>query len=187
MSDTFSFTVRGYSMNYEHVWKVLEQLILDLRRKGVTVSPELVDDLKSAQTYINIAKTDPTALDIVTDIELYLEKVESNVMYLAQTDVSDSYATEWLRRVSEARATGLDEAPPEKPKFVSGVPKGDHWVRLQVSDLIPEVDLNPLINQFNLSTIPQDNGYLLVHGKTEDVKAFLKEITSKISKKRTAP
>ena len=174
-------------MNYEHVWKVLEQLILDLRRNGVTITAELMDDLKSAQTYINIAKTDPTAFNILTDIELYLDKVESNLMYLAETDMGEAYATEWLRQVSEARATGLREAPQDKPKFVSGVPKGDHWVRLQVSDLIAEADVNPLIDRFNLSTIPQENGYLLVHGKSEDVKALLKEITAKITKKRPVP
>jgi hypothetical protein len=176
-------------MNYEYLWKALEQLIVDLRGKGVTIPAELVDDLKSAQTYINIARTDSTALDIVTDIELYLEKVESNLMYLAETDVGEAYVKECLKKVSEARMKGLREAAPVKPKFVSGVPRGDHWIRLQVSDLISEADLSPLIEQFQLTVKPQENGYLLIHGKQEDVKALLKEVTDKISKKkeRTPP
>jgi hypothetical protein len=170
-------------MNYEYVWKVLEQLILDLRRQGVTVPDELVDDLKSAQTYINIAKTDSTVLDIVTEIELYLEKVESNLIYLAEIDVSATYATECLKRISDARMKGLREIPPAKSSFVAGVPREDHWVRLRIKDLISDIEFNPLINQFQLTVKPQENGYLLIHGKQEDVKAFMKAVTQKVSKK----
>ena len=174
-------------MNYEYLWKVLEQIITDLRQRGVTVPAELVDDLKSAQTYISIAKTDPTALEILTDIEMYLDKVESNLMYLAQTDLGEAYVKERLKRISEARRNGLREAAPVKSKFVSGVPKSDHWIRLQASDLISEADLTSLIQQFQLSTKPQEDGYLLIHGKQENIKALLKEVTSKISKKRATP
>jgi hypothetical protein len=170
-------------MNYEYVWKVLEQLLLDLRRQGVTVPGELVDDLKSAQTYINIAKTDPTALEIVTEIELYLEKVESNLIYLAETDISPAYATESLKRISDARMQGLRQPVPPKSQYVAGVPREDHWVRLRTTDLISDEELTPLLNQFPVTVKPQDNGYLLIHGTQADVKAFLKAVTQKVSKR----
>jgi hypothetical protein len=170
-------------MNYEYMWKVLEQLVLDLRRQGVTVPDELVDDLKSAQTYINIAKTDPTALEIVAEIELYLEKVESNLIYLAETDISSAYATECLRRVSDARMKGLRQTAPVTSRYVAGVPREDHWVRLRTTDLISEDELTPLLAQFQVSVKPQDNGYLLIHGTQAAVKAFLKAVTQKVSKK----
>ena len=94
-------------MNYEHAWKVLEALVLDLKKKKVVVLPNLIDDLKSAQTLINIYKTEPTALEVASQIEMYLETLESNLLYLAGSDVGEDYANTWLRRLYEARMKGV--------------------------------------------------------------------------------
>lgn len=171
-------------MNYEYLWKVLEELILELKNKGVTVPPELVEDLKSAQTFISRYRTEPTALHIVTEIELYLEKVESNLLYLAGSDVGEEYADECLRRIYEARRKGLSEKTTVTSRFVSGVPKGEHWIRIKVSDLISDRELGELLEKLGLSSKPQENDYLLIHGKEENVKAFIKEVSEKIRKKK---
>lgn len=171
-------------MNYEYLWSVLEELIVELRSKGVPVAPELMDDLKSAQTFINIYRTEPTALEIATKIALYLDKVESNLLYLAESDIGEDYAKEYMRRISEARMKGLREKATVKPRFVSGVPKGEHWIRIEVSDLLSEKELNTLIERYGLSSKTQDNGYLLIHGRKENVKTFIKEVSEKIEKKK---
>ena len=171
-------------MNYEYLWTVLEELIVELRGKGVVIPPELVNDLKSAQTFINIYRSEPTALEIATEIELYLEKVEANLLYLAESDVGDEYAQNCLRRVSEARMRGLQEKVTAKPRIVLGVPKEEHWIRIKVSDLLGTKELKALIKKFQLSSKPQENDYLLIHGKKENVKALIKKIGNKIGKKK---
>jgi len=171
-------------MNYEYLWKTLEELIGELTRNGVTVPRELVDDLKSAKTLINIHKVDPTVLDIATEIELYLGKIESNLLYLAELDVGKEYADECLRRIYDARRRGMGEQVAVTPRFVSGVPKGEYWIRIKASDLISEGDLGELLEKLNLSSKPQRNGYLLIHGKEENVKALIKEVGEKIGKRK---
>lgn len=172
-------------MNYEHVWNVLENLILELRNKGVTIPQELVNDLKSAQTFIKIYRTEPTALEIATEIAMYLDKLESNLVYLAESDVGEKYAKECMDRIFKARMKGLREKTIVKSRFVSGVPKGDHWIRIESSDLINREELNTLIEKFNLSSQLQENGFLLVHGNEKNVKALIKEISEKIGKKKS--
>jgi len=172
-------------MNYEYVWTVLENLILELRTKGVTIPQELVNDLKSAQTFIKIYGTEPTAVEIGTEIAMYMDKLEANLVYLAESDIGEKYADECMSRISKARIKGLREKTTVKTRFASGVPKGDHWIRIDTSDLINEEEIDTLIEKFKLSRKAQENGYLLVHGKEKNVKALIKEIGKKIGKKKS--
>jgi hypothetical protein len=171
-------------MNYEPAWKVLEALIVDLKKKHVIVLPNLIDDLKAAQTLINIYKTDPTALEVATQIETYLETVESNLLYLAGSDVGEDYANTWLRRLYDARMTGGGEKPQRRSRFVSGVPKGEYWIRIQLSDLISDEEVDSLLEQRELISEAQANGYRLIHGKKENVTAFIKEVSEKLRRKK---
>jgi len=171
-------------MNYEYLWKALEGLIVELTNKGITIPQELVDDLKSAKTLISIHKAEPMALDIATEIELYIEKVESNLLYLAESDIGKEYADECLRRIHDARRKGLSEKPKVTSRFVSGVPKGEYWIRIEASDLISNREIDKLLAKLNLSSKLQENGYILVYGKEENVKAFIKEVGEKILKKK---
>jgi hypothetical protein len=170
-------------MNYEYLWKALEELIVELRKKLVTVIPELVDDLKSAQTLIKIYRTDPTAIEVATDIERYLENVEANLIYLARSDVGTEYGEDCLKRLHEARMKGLRETAKVPTTFVSGVPKGAHWIRFKISDLIDDEEVNMLLEKLGLKSAMQEDGYLLIHGKKENVKTFVKGVSEKIRNK----
>lgn len=170
-------------MNYEPAWKVLEALVLDLKKKQVIVLPNLIDDLKSAQTLINIYKTEPTALEVLTQIETYLETLESNLLYLAGSDVGEDYANTWLTRLYEARMKGVSERTQGRSNFVSGVPKGEYWIRIKLSDLLSDEEAGKLLEKRGLSSESQANGYRLIHGKKESVKAFIKDVGEKIRKK----
>ncbi len=171
-------------MNYEHLWRVLEDLFVELTNKGVTVPEELLNDLKSAKTLITIYNAEPTALEAATQIEMYLDNVESNLLYLAESNLGKEYANNLLTKINEARQKGLEEKVPVPSKFVPGVQKSEHWIRIDISDLISGKELDSLLKRLNLSSKPQEDGYLLIHGKEENVKAFVKEISEKIKAKK---
>jgi len=41
-------------MVYEQVWKVLEEIVIELRKKGVITPLNVMNDLKSAKVLINV-------------------------------------------------------------------------------------------------------------------------------------
>jgi len=41
-------------MSYEAVWKVLEEIIIELRKKGVATPPNVMNDLKSAKVLMKV-------------------------------------------------------------------------------------------------------------------------------------
>lgn len=171
-------------MNYEYLWGILESLAVELIDKGVFVIDEIMDDLKSTKTLISIHRTEPMALEIANEIEFYLGKVESNLLNLAESEVGKVYADEYLKKIDEARVKGLAEKTSIASKFVSGIPKGKQWIRISISDLVDEVEIEKLLKKLNLSSKPQEDGYLLIYGKDEDLKALIKEVSKKIAKKR---
>ncbi len=169
-------------MNYEYLWKILEELMAELAKKGITIPQELVDDLKSAKLYISIYKTNPTELNLGENIEIYMKNVESNLLYLAESDVGKDYAHMWLKNIHQAHMEKVPEAVATS-RFVTGVPKGEHWIIINLSGLMDNKDVNELLKTLNLSGTPQKNGYLLVHGKEEYLKTFVKKVRMKIVKK----
>lgn len=163
-------------MDYEYVWKILEELMLKLTEKKITFPQELIDDLKSAKTMMNIYRTDPTSLEITTNIEFYLEKIEADLLHIAETELGKKYADQYLKRIDDARTKDLGKRATVLPTFVSGIPKGDHWIRIDPKNLIDNKEVDKLLQKLDLSSKKQKDGYILVHGKEENVKAFLKEV-----------
>jgi hypothetical protein len=115
---------------------------------------------------------------------MYLEKVEANLLYLAESDIGEEYAREYLKKVTEARMKGLQEKTTVKPSFVSGVPKDKHWIRINVSELISVEELDALIERHSLSSKLQENDHLLVYGNKADVKEFITAISDKIGARK---
>ena len=170
-------------MNYEYLWKVLEELLVDLAKKGVVVPEEHLKDLRSAKTLVSIYNTNPDAHEIETQIESYLSSVESNLLYLAESELGKNYVDKFLEKVNKSRQKGLEEKAPTASKFVSGVRKGEDWVRIDIAGLIAHEELNGLLEKLTLTSKPQEDGYVLIHGKEENIRLLLKEISERIKKK----
>lgn len=168
-------------MNYQRLWKVLEELMIELENRNVTIPQELMDDLKSARTLISIYQSDPTAIDVVTDVAIYLDKIEPNLLYLAESEVGKKYASKWVNKISDARSD-TEESNVAKSKFVAQVPRGEHWIRMKTLGVISEDDLKELLKKLNLTSKLQSDGFQLIYGKEEDVKSFVREVDKKIGK-----
>jgi hypothetical protein len=70
----------------------------------------------------------------------------------------------------------------EEPKFVSGVPRDQKWIRVEPIATLPLEKLKQLAEKQNLASRLQEDGRLLVYGKAEDIKAFVKEMTEQTAK-----
>jgi len=168
-------------MNYESVWRLLEALMVELKAKGLAIPQEAVDDLKTAKTLTSISKTESTSANVASDIAFYLEKVEPSLLSLAESEMGIEYAEEWQKRIYKARRQAPEKVAVSS-RFVTGISKGEHWIRIKISDLIADSDLAESAKKLNLSCKQQDDGYLLVYGNKENVKTLIREVSSRIGK-----
>jgi hypothetical protein len=165
-------------MGYLAVWKVLEEMILEFRKRGITIPTEVMNNLKSARTMIKILKADPSRGETMQKIEEYLSNVESYLISEGQKKFGVEYVDKWLKKLDEAgmRFPDLEE---EETRFVPGLPREQKWIRVKPSAELPMEKLKLLAKELNLSCELQRDGYLLVYGEDESLKEFVKKMAKK--------
>jgi hypothetical protein len=171
-------------LNYDALWKTLDALLIEVRRKGSTVAQDVVDDLKSARTLINIYAADPTSTDTLAQIEDYLRRVESSLLFLAEADHGTAYAEAIMARLGTARTLGDDPAPPEVPRFIPGITPGQHWVRIDTRDTIDRAALTALAADMGLTLTMQGAHHAVIRGDKATVTRLLQRVTEQTRRTR---
>jgi hypothetical protein len=169
-------------MGYLAVWKVQEEMIADLRKRGVAIPEKTMNDLKTARTLIKIPKTETSPEDTTPDIEIHLTNIESFIITEAEKHLGPKCADEWLRKLDKA-SKATDE-PEDKTRFVPGIPRGQKWVRIKPTDELPLETLKTMANGFKLNHKAQQDGHLLVYGEDKPLKDFIAKMTAKQSSKK---
>jgi len=167
--------------NYLAAAKLLDELLLELLQKGMDIPAHVVDDLKTGRSLANICMRQPDD-EAAAKTLATLQNVEMNLLALAEAGFGLETAEAWQRRLNEAYSEEAGQPQASASRFVAGLPKSAHWIRLQADYMasVEEVDIDALLAQFALNTVPQDDGYLLIYGGKEEISAFLKEIREMI-------
>jgi hypothetical protein len=168
-------------MGHLAVWKVLEEMIIEFRKRGLPIPVTVMNDLKSARTMIKIVNVDASRGETAQKAEEYLGNVESYLVTEAQKEFAPEYIDEWLRRLEEASCEICEEEG-EEPRFISGLPRDQRWIRVEPLASLPLEKLKQLAKESNLSCSVQEDGRLLVYGKAEDIKGFVKKMTGETCK-----
>jgi hypothetical protein len=169
-------------MGYLSVWKVLEEMITEFRKKRIIIPEEVMDNLKSARTMIKILKADPCRGETMQKVEEYLGNVESYLISEGQKKFGQEYVEKWLRKLDEASKKLVDEER-EAARFVPGLPKNQKWVRVKPTQELPTEKIKKLAEESNLPYKIQSDGYLLVYGEDSQIKDFVKKMATKYETK----
>jgi hypothetical protein len=168
-------------MGHLAVWKVLEEMIIEFRKKGLPIPVTVMNDLKSARTMIKIMNVDESRGETVQKAEEYLGNVEAYLVTEAQKKFAPEYIDNWFRRLEEASCETCKEKG-EESRFISGLPRDQKWIRVEPLASLPLEKLKQLAEESNLSASVQKDGRLLVCGKAEDIKRFVKKMNEETCK-----
>ncbi|MEM2972181.1 MAG: DUF2096 family protein [Candidatus Bathyarchaeia archaeon] len=164
-------------MGYLAVWKVLDEMVVDFRKRGISVPAYIIADLRYAKTLINVLKADPNYAETSQKIEEYLHEVESHLISEGQKLFGVGYMEEWLKKLDEAISKPFEEE--KTMRFVPGVPREHRWIRVKPSAILSIKSLEALAKESNLSCKIQEDGYMLVYGEDENIKDFVKKMAIK--------
>ncbi|NWG10704.1 DUF2096 family protein [Candidatus Bathyarchaeota archaeon] len=162
-------------------WKVLEQMIADFRKKGIIVPGEIMNDLKSAKTLINILKAAPSQVDISQKVESYLLNIESFLVSLGQKKFGAKYVEEWLGQLDDAsrKPHEEEEIEEEETRFIPGLPRNKKWIRVKPTAELSLERIEALAKEENLSFNVHSDGCLLVYGDDKRIKEFVRKMATK--------
>jgi hypothetical protein len=170
-------------MGYTAKWKVLEDLIVELRKRDVGMPPTVINDLRSAKLMIKIAEAGDSTGDSTLKLEEILGSLETYLITEAQNILSAQAVDEWLRRLDETILPTCETKGEKQDTFITGVPRDQKWVRVEPMSNLPTKRLEQIAKESNLSANQQKDGRLVVYGQQEDIKVFLKKMTEEATKK----
>jgi hypothetical protein len=164
-------------VGYGSVWKVLDEMIADFRKRGANVPPETVSNMKTAKTIIKIVQNNAECGENLQKIEKYLGTVQIYLVSEGEKKYGQKYADEWLARIDEA-SRKVSDTEEEKKRFVPGLPRQQSWIRIAPSAEWPLQKLGTLAREHDLSYMEQAESIMLICGPKENIKDFVKKIAT---------
>lgn len=162
-------------MSYEEKWKILADFLIELQERGKETPAEIMDDLRSTKTIIQVLKADPTHRECISRIEAYLRNVESYAICAAEK-LGTETAEEWLKKLEDPIRVKKKEKREASSRFIPGVPRDKNWVRIQISEDTPIEAVKKLVQKSKLSHKMQENRYIIVYGNRDNIKSFVKSM-----------
>jgi hypothetical protein len=163
------------------VWKVLEDFLVELRKKDIQISAQVLEDLRAARSMIDLSSFNEGAhMEAIAKAEVYTANVEAYLISQAQAVFEPHVVDEWFKRLKEANLQ-VDEAEScevSDDNFVVGVPRNQKWIRIEPDNKLPEEYVLKSAEKWNLTVNKQTDGRLIVYGQLNDIKAFVKQITT---------
>jgi hypothetical protein len=154
------------ALGYSETWKILEEIIIEFRKKSLPVPESVMSDLKSAMTLIKLLDSDSVRGEIGPKVEQYLSSVEANLV----TEAQKSFPPERV------------DAAEEEHRFVPGLPRDQKWVRVTPIASLPQERLEQLAKESDLSVKAEKDGHLIVYGTAESIHEFVKKMTVQASR-----
>ncbi len=161
-------------MGYLSVWKIIEEMVTDLRSAGNEIPSDTMRNLRSARTLIQILSSESSQEETIQRIEEYLNNLEIYVVSEGDKVFGKAYADRMLKRLAEGRKR--PESGNDHASFLADVPRDDSWIRVKPTPELTEEALKILAGKSKLSFKSQDDGSLLIYGKASDVKVFVKKM-----------
>ena len=161
-------------MSYEEKWKVLADLLTELQERGEKIPADVINDLRSAKTMIQVLKADPTHTENISRIDTYLRSVESYAIFAAEK-LGTGTVEAWLKKLKDTKTVKAKDRAASS-RFSLGAPRNKSWMRIKISDDTPLEDVKNLVKESKLSYKMQENGYILVYGNEKNIKSFVRRM-----------
>ena len=158
-------------------WKVLEDMLIDLKKKGVIIPENILADLRYAKSMIKLHCTQALGTgDVLQKAEELTANVEAYLVTEGQKIFGSEKVNQWLRTLEEANAEACEE-PGSENKFITGVPRDQKWVRVEAVKNLSAKRIEEIARKLDLEIKLQKDEKMIVFGQQEKIKEFIKKMT----------
>jgi hypothetical protein len=165
----------------EQTWMVLVELLIDLKKRGFDIDPEIPKDIRMAKTTINFYKVnpeDPERMNELKRINDFINSVQDKLIDLAEIE-GDDYKALWIKKLTQASmGQKVYDLPDKKSEFVVGAPPGFSMVRITFKLPLPEERIQEIAEYHNVIIEFQTDTLVVIYGDKQNIQDSLKEISS---------
>jgi len=160
--------------------KILEEIILELRGKGLQIPANVLTDLKSARTLMKVEKADARGGgETEPKIDQYLGNVEAYVITEAGNQFPTEKVEKWLKELDLASCDSCITIVKEKEemRMIAGIPRDQKWIRVEPIESLPLEKLEQMATDTKLGFRREKDGRLIVYGSPDCIKSYLRKMT----------
>ena len=154
----------------------MSDLIAELRKSGETIPTKVMSDLRAAKTMMEVHKVDQSRSENLLRIEEYLTNLETYLVPMANRRFGKEYIDVWLKKLEETHTQSPKWEPRFPKNFPVGVPRESKWIRVEASEKISTEKIKHLAKQIGLKSKTQTDGCVLLFGKEQKLKQFVKNV-----------
>jgi hypothetical protein len=162
--------------------RILEEIIIEIRKKGIEIPANVMSDLKSARTLMKVEHVDSKNRgETEPEIDEYLSGVEAYVITEAGKLFPGEKVQKWLAALDIASCESCVTVvkAKEESRFILGLPRDQKWIRVEPLANQPMEKLKQMATETDLAFRPDKDGHLIVYGQDKDIKLFIKKMTQK--------
>ncbi len=163
------------------IWKTLEDLLIELRKKTVQIPINILEDLRAAKSMIELSSNEDAPKETIAKAQVYITNVEAYLISQAQKVFEPTVVDNWLKRLKGAnkQETKTNISP---SRFIVGVPRDQQWIRIETdNNKLSEKYILKIAEKWHCTVNKQTDGRLMVYGQLDAVKEFVKQITVEIA------
>jgi hypothetical protein len=159
-------------------WKLLEDLILELKKSGVAIPLKVVEDLRVAKSLIELSCMNSGSGEVMQKTEMLFVAVEAYLIAEGQKKFGEAQIDGWIKRLEVANTEPPLVTKVVQKQFVVGVPKDQQWIRIEPAGTLSAERVEQLAKRQGMAVKLQNDGKLVIYGSPVGLKVFIQEITT---------
>ena len=169
------------SLPSEQNWLVLNNLIIDLRKKGHDIPDGINPEMGLIRSSISSYKRDPSHPDLINGLakaEMSLNNIQGTLLTIAEQE-DDEYVDYWLDLLKQVmQGKEVFEFPKSRSKFLINTPPGLTTSRINLKVPLAEERVQEIAEWNGLIIEFDDDLTIELHGDKLDIQMGLKEMGS---------
>lgn len=170
-------------ISYEKLWNTLAELTTAIAKKSRRLQPEIIAELRSTRSLINILKTTSKEIDLEDDviprIEVQLLVLKSNLVSKA-ANLGEEFLSLWMDRLQQVYSETAEVKQTKSTRFIPHIARNQYWMRIKITNKTPIELVKDVSSMLDVSIKHLDDEHVLVYGDKKVVLNFLKETAKRV-------
>ncbi len=170
-------------INYEKLWNTLAELTTAIAKKSRRLQPEIIAELRSTRSLINILKTASKQVDLEDDvvprIEAQLLNIKSNLVSKA-ANLGEEFLSLWMGKLQQVYTETAEVKQTKSRRFIPRIARNQYWMRIKITNKTPIELIKDVSSMFDVSIKQLDDEHILVYSDKKVVHNFVKETAKRV-------
>lgn len=170
-------------VSYEKLWNTLAEFTSAIAKKSRSLQPEIIVELRSTRSLINILKTASKDTDLEDDviprIEAHLLNIKSNLVSKA-ANLGEEFLDLWMKKLQQVYTKTSEVKQIKHVRFIPNIARNYYWMRIKITPKTSIELIKDVSSIFEISIKQLNDEHILVYGDKKVLHKFVKATSKRV-------